>query len=83
MHSFQAHRHSFIYASINIQGQPGSYNLFRKCSKLTTVVSIVGGTMFLMWLGEQITTRGIGNGTSLIIFAGIVAGIAEMPSQKL
>ncbi len=40
---------------------------------LSCVISLVGGTMFLMWLGEQITARGIGNGTSLIIFAGIVA----------
>ncbi len=45
--------------------------------QLTTVISLVGGTMFLVWLGEQITARGIGNGTSLIIFAGI---IAEMPT---
>ncbi len=41
----------------------------------TAVVSLVTGTMFLMWLGEQITERGIGNGISLIIFAGIVAGL--------
>lgn len=41
----------------------------------TTVVTLVTGTMFLMWLGEQITERGIGNGISLIIFAGIVAGL--------
>ena len=43
----------------------------------TTVITLVGGTMFLMWLGEQITARGIGNGISLIIMAGIVA---ELPS---
>ena len=43
--------------------------------KLTTVISLVAGTMFLMWLGEQITQRGIGNGISLIIFSGIVAEI--------
>ena len=42
---------------------------------ITTVVSLVTGTLFLMWLGEQITERGIGNGISLIIFAGIVAGL--------
>lgn len=42
--------------------------------RLTTAMTLVGGTMFLMWLGEQITARGIGNGTSLIIFTGIVAG---------
>ena len=41
----------------------------------TAVVSLVTGTMFLMWLGEQVTERGIGNGISLIIFAGIVAGL--------
>ena len=45
--------------------------------KLTTVVTLTGGTIFLMWLGEQVTARGVGNGISLIIFAGIVA---ELPS---
>lgn len=44
--------------------------------RLSTVITIVGGTIFLMWLGEQITARGVGNGISLIIFAGIVA---ELP----
>jgi len=44
--------------------------------RLVTVVTLTGGTMFLMWLGEQITQRGVGNGISLIIFAGI---IAELP----
>ena len=43
--------------------------------RLTTVITLVGGTLFLMWLGEQITARGVGNGTSLIIMAGIVAGL--------
>ena len=43
--------------------------------RISTVVTLVGGTMFLMWLGEQITARGVGNGTSLIIMAGIVAGL--------
>lgn len=43
--------------------------------RITTVVTLTGGTVFLMWLGEQITARGIGNGTSLIIFSGIVAGL--------
>ena len=41
--------------------------------RATTVITLVGGTMFLMWLGEQITSRGVGNGISLIIFSGIVA----------
>src|SRR3712207_667530 len=40
--------------------------------RITTVVSLIGGTMFLMWIGEQITSRGIGNGVSLIIMAGII-----------
>ncbi len=43
--------------------------------RASTVITLVGGTMFLVWLGEQITQRGVGNGTSLIIFAGIVAGL--------
>ncbi len=43
--------------------------------KITTVITLVGGTMFLMWLGEQISGRGIGNGSSLIIFIGIVSGV--------
>jgi preprotein translocase subunit SecY len=45
--------------------------------RVTTVISLIGGTMFLMWLGEQITSRGIGNGVSLIIMAGIVS---QMPT---
>ena len=45
--------------------------------RLTTVITLVGGTMFLMWLGEQITQRGVGNGISLIIFAGIVANLPQ------
>ena len=43
--------------------------------RVSCVVTLVGGTMFLMWIGEQITARGVGNGTSLIIFAGIVANL--------
>ena len=49
--------------------EPGAF--FR----MTTVITLVGGTLFLMWLGEQITQRGVGNGISLIIFAGIVAAL--------
>lgn len=48
--------------------------------ELSTVVSLLGGTMFVVWLGEQITARGVGNGTSLIITVGIVAG---MPSALI
>ena len=43
--------------------------------RMTTVVSLTAGTMFLMWLGEQITERGLGNGISILIFAGIAAGL--------
>ncbi|OWV75825.1 preprotein translocase subunit SecY [Rhizobium sp. J15] len=43
--------------------------------RVSTVLTLLGGTMFLMWLGEQVTSRGIGNGISLIIFAGIAAGL--------
>ena len=51
--------------------------------RATTVVTIVGGTIFLMWLGEQITARGVGNGISLIIFAGIVAHLPRALAATL
>lgn len=51
--------------------------------RFTTVVTLVGGTMFLMWLGEQITQRGVGNGISLIIFAGIVANLPRAVASTL
>jgi preprotein translocase subunit SecY len=51
--------------------------------RASTVITIVGGTVFLMWLGEQITQRGIGNGISLIIFAGIVAGLPNAVASIL
>ncbi len=50
---------------------------------ISTVVMLTGGTMFLMWLGEQITSRGVGNGVSLIIFAGIVAQLPQYLLQAL
>ncbi|MBX3561313.1 MAG: preprotein translocase subunit SecY [Sphingomonas sp.] len=49
--------------------------------RITVVISLVGGTMFLMWLGEQITSRGVGNGISLIIMAGIVAQLPTALAQ--
>ncbi|WP_407050659.1 preprotein translocase subunit SecY [Methyloraptor flagellatus] len=58
-----------LEGSTNVVTNPGVF--FR----ISAVLTLTGGTMFLMWLGEQITSRGIGNGTSLIIFAGIVAGL--------
>jgi preprotein translocase subunit SecY len=51
--------------------------------RLSAVVTLVGGTVFLMWLGEQITARGIGNGISLIIFAGIVANLPHAMAGTL
>jgi preprotein translocase subunit SecY len=51
--------------------------------RLTTVITLVGGTIFLMWLGEQITQRGVGNGISLIIFAGIVARLPTSMAATL
>src|SRR5215217_4185685 len=51
--------------------------------RISTVITLVGGTMFLMWLGEQITSRGVGNGISLIIFAGIVANLPTTIAQTL
>ena len=51
--------------------------------RLTTTITLIGGTVFLMWLGEQITARGIGNGISLIIFSGIVAGLPRALIQLL
>ena len=60
-----------LESASGVVGDPGIF--FR----LTTVVTLVGGTLFLMWLGEQITSRGVGNGISLIIFSGIVA---ELPT---
>jgi preprotein translocase subunit SecY len=58
-----------LQSSGTIVQAPGPFFL------ISTVITLTGGTMFLMWLGEQITSRGIGNGTSLIIFAGIVANL--------
>jgi preprotein translocase subunit SecY len=58
-----------------LQAQPGAVYSPGMGFMVTAVVSLTAGTMFLMWLGEQITERGIGNGVSLIIFAGIVAGL--------
>ena len=51
--------------------------------RLTTVITLTGGTIFLMWLGEQITKRGVGNGISLIIFSGIVANLPSAIASTL
>ncbi|MBL4618819.1 MAG: preprotein translocase subunit SecY [Marinicaulis sp.] len=63
------------FIAVSLQGQ-GVATTEGPFFLLTTVVTLVGGVMFLLWLGEQITARGVGNGVSLIIFAGIVA---ELP----
>ncbi|MBX9636768.1 protein translocase subunit secY/sec61 alpha [Nitrosomonas oligotropha] len=61
--------------SIALQSQAGLVISPGGMFTITTVITLVTGTIFLMWLGEQITERGIGNGISLIIFAGIAAGL--------
>jgi len=61
--------------SIALEAQPGLVMAPGLGFRLITAVTLVTGTMFLMWLGEQITERGLGNGISLLIFAGIAAGL--------
>jgi preprotein translocase subunit SecY len=61
--------------ALGLQSSPGTVLEPGLFFQATTVITLVGGTMFLMWLGEQITQRGVGNGSSLIIMAGIVAGL--------
>ncbi|MBM3338701.1 MAG: preprotein translocase subunit SecY [Betaproteobacteria bacterium] len=61
--------------AVALEAQPGLVIDPGMMFKFTAVVTLVTGTMFLMWLGEQITERGLGNGISMIIFAGIVAGL--------
>lgn len=67
-----------VAVSRYIESQPGDLAVFHGVGfSLLTMISLSAGTMFLMWLGEQITERGLGNGISLIIFAGIVTGIPQ------
>jgi preprotein translocase subunit SecY len=61
--------------ALALEGSPGLVLAPGFGFRMTAVVSLVAGTMFLMWLGEQITERGLGNGISILIFAGIVAGL--------
>ncbi len=72
-----------IAASLEAGGLAHNPGLF---FRLSVVITLVGGAMFLMWLGEQITARGIGNGVSLIIFTGIVAqvpaALAQLPRAR-
>lgn len=69
--------------SIALESQPGLVLDPGLAFRLTTVVTLVSGTMFLMWLGEQITERGIGNGISIVIFSGIVAGLPSALGSTL
>jgi preprotein translocase subunit SecY len=69
--------------AIALEGQAGLVLEPGMAFRLTAVVTLVSGTMFLMWLGEQITERGIGNGISIIIFAGIVAGLPHAIGSTL
>ena len=64
-----------IGISVALESQPNLVIEPGMMFRFSTAVSLVTGTMFLMWLGEQITERGLGNGISIIIFAGIVAGL--------
>ena len=69
--------------SVALQAQPGLVLNPGLMFELNTVVTLVTGTMFLMWLGEQITERGLGNGISIIIFAGIVSGLPNALASLL
>jgi preprotein translocase subunit SecY len=69
--------------SIALEAQPGLVIDPGFAFRFTSAVTLVTGTMFLMWLGEQITERGLGNGISLLIFAGIAAGLPRAIGQTL
>jgi preprotein translocase subunit SecY len=69
--------------SVALQAQPGLVPNPGGLFQMTTVITLVTGTIFLMWLGEQITERGLGNGISLIIFAGIAAGLPRAIGSTL
>jgi preprotein translocase subunit SecY len=69
--------------SVALQSQAGLVLHPGMMFQMTTVITLVTGTMFLMWLGEQITERGLGNGISLIIFAGIAAGLPRAIGSTL
>jgi preprotein translocase subunit SecY len=69
--------------SVALQAQPGLVINPGLMFELSSVVTLVTGTMFLMWLGEQITERGLGNGISIIIFGGIVSGLPSALASLL
>ena len=67
--------------AIGLEGRAGIVAEPGLLFRVSTVLTLTGGTMFLVWLGEQITTRGVGNGSSLIIFAGIIARLPQAVVQ--
>ena len=67
--------------SLALEAQPGLVIMPSLAFKITAVITLVTGTLFLMWLGEQITERGLGNGISMIIFSGIVSGLPQAVSS--
>jgi preprotein translocase subunit SecY len=69
--------------SVGLEGQAGVVTEPGWFFRASTVITLTGGVLFLMWLGEQITSRGIGNGSSLIIFAGIVAAFPSAVASTL
>jgi len=69
--------------AVGLENMMGSSTIAGGFFRLSTMVTLTGGTIFLMWLGEQITARGIGNGTSLIIYSGIVANLPHAMAQTL
>jgi len=69
--------------AVGLEGQHGVVTDPGWFFRISTVLTLMGGTMFLMWLGEQITSRGIGNGSSLIIFAGIIAAFPAAIANTL
>jgi preprotein translocase subunit SecY len=71
------------FIAIGLQTQPGLVLDPGSAFQLVTVITLVTGTMFLMWLGEQITERGLGNGISILIFAGIAAGLPSAITNTL
>jgi len=71
------------YAMITLLQKQGVISLLSLTNLITTIIIITAGTVFLMWLGELISEKGIGNGVSLIIFAGIIAGMPMAVQQVL
>jgi len=69
--------------AVGLESRPGIVSDPGFMFRISTVITLTGGTMFLVWLGEQITSRGVGNGSSLIIFSGIVARLPQAIAQLL